>query len=195
MKKTFLIALTLLILTASCSNRQNTLDNYANYSVKVTKQKIEYPNGDFSISIPINWEWTVEDYENKNILFGIDAVSNPDKDGFVDILSIQKIKSFGDRKDLESEFDYYLELLETNWDAKVIETGKTNLLNEEAYFLHTKSNTETYGEIETVSFVLESETKGVFFNLTASASQTDELKKNMAILIQCLRTFKMNNSG
>ncbi|WP_157491965.1 hypothetical protein [Gelidibacter mesophilus] len=182
-------------MTASCSNRQNTLDNYANYSVKVTKQKIEYPNGDFSISIPINWEWTVEDYENKNILFGIDAVSNPDKDGFVDILSIQKIKSFGDRKDLESEFDYYLELLETNWDAKVIETGKTNLLNEEAYFLHTKSNTETYGEIETVSFVLESETKGVFFNLTASASQTDELKKNMAILIQCLRTFKMNNSG
>ena len=182
-------------MTASCSNRQNTLNNYANYPVKVAKQKIKYPNGEFSIYIPINWEWKVEDYENQNILLGIDAGSNPDKDGFVDILSIQKIKSFGNKTDLKSEFDYYLELLETNWDAEVIETGKTDLLNETAYFLHTKSNTGTYGEIETVSFVLESETKGVFYNLTASASQTDELKKNMAILIQCLRTFKTNNSG
>ena len=195
MKKTFVIALTFLILTTSCSNQQNTLNNYANYPVKIAKQKIEYPNGDFSFSIPINWKWKVENYENENILLGIDAGSNPNKDGFIDLLSVQKIKSFGNKMDLKSEFEYYLELLETNWDAKVIETGKTDLLNRNAYYLHTKSDTVTYGEIETISFVVESETKGVFYNLTASASQKDELKKNMAILIQCLRTFKMNNNG
>ncbi len=184
-----------MILTASCSNQQNTLNNYATYPVKIAKQKIEYPNGDFSFSIPINWVWKVENYENENILLGIDAGSNPDNDGFVDLLSVQKIKSFGNKTNLKSEFEYYLELLETNWDAEVVETGKTDLLNQDAYFLHTKSDTGTYGEIETISFVVESETKGVFYNLTASASQTDDLKKNMAILIQCLRTFKTNNSG
>ena len=182
-------------MTASCSNRQDKLNNYANHPVKISKQKIYYPNGDFSISIPIKWQWKVDAYDNENILLGIDAVSNPDKDGFIDILSIQKIKSFGNKTDLKSEFDYYLELLETNWNAEVIETGKTDFLNQNAYFLHTKSDTRTYGEIETISFVVDSETKGVFYNLTASASQTDELKKNMAILIQCLRTFKSNNSG
>jgi hypothetical protein len=182
-------------LTTSCSNRQNTLNSYANYPVKIAKQKVEYPNGDFSMSIPINWEWKVEQYEDENILLGIDAVSNPDKDGFVDIISVQKVKSFGNKTDLKSEFDYYLELLETNWNAETVETGATEILNDQAYFLHTKSNSGTYGEIESISFVLESETKGVFYNLTASASQTDDLKKNMAILIQCLRTFKTNNSG
>ena len=195
MKKTFVIAFTFLILTTSCSNRQNTLNSYANYPVKIAKQKVEYPNGDFSMSIPINWEWKVEQYEDENILLGIDAVSNPDKDGFVDIISVQKVKSFGNKTDLKSEFDYYLELLETNWNAETVETGATEILNDQAYFLHTKSNSGTYGEIESISFVLESETKGVFYNLTASASQTDDLKKNMAILIQCLRTFKTNNSG
>lgn len=194
MKKTFVIALIFLFLTASCSNRQNTLNNYANYPVKIAKQKIEYPSVDFSFSIPINWEWKIENYEHENILLGIDAVSKPDKDSFVDLLSVQKIKSFGNKTDLKSEFDYYFELLETNLDAEVVETGKTDLLNQEAYFLHTKSNTGTYGEIETISFIVESETRGVFYNLTASASQTDNLKKNMAILIQCLRTFKVNNN-
>lgn len=169
------------------------LNNYANYPVKIVKQKIEYPNGDFSFYIPINWEWKIENYEHENILLGIDAVSKPDKDSFVDLLSVQKIKSFGKKTDLKSEFEYYLELLETNLDAEVVETGRTDLLNQDAYFLHTKSNTGTYGKIETISFIVETETRGVFYNLTASASQTDDLKKNMAILIQCLRTFKVNN--
>jgi hypothetical protein len=194
MKKTSVIALIFLILTTSCSNRQNTLNDYANHPVIIAKQKIKYPNGDFSFSIPINWKWKAEDYENKNILLGINAGSNPDNEGFIDLLSVQKIRSFGKNLDLKSEFDYYLELLRTEWNAEVIETGQTDILNRDAYFLHTKSNTGIYGEIETISFVLESETKGVFYNLTASASQTDDLKEKMAGLIQCLRTFKTNDS-
>lgn len=193
-KKTSVIAFIFLILAASCSTRQDKLRDYAGYPVKFGKQKIEYPNGDFSISIPINWAWKVEKYENENILLAIDAGSKPDKDGFIDIISVQKIKSFGNKTDLKSEFDYYLELLQKDRNGNVIETEKSDLLHQNTYFLHTKSDTGTYGEIETISFVMESDIKGVFYNLTASASQTDELKKNMAILIQCLRTFKTNDS-
>ncbi len=193
MKKTYFTALLFLILTASCSNSIDKLNDYANYPVKFAKQKIEYPNGDFSLFIPLDWEWKVETYEHENILFGIDAGSKPDRDGFVDVMSIQKTKSFGERTDLKSEFEYYLELLETNWDGAVVETGETEIFDRKAFFLHTKSNTGTYGESESFIFILESDTQGIFYNLTASVSQTSELKKNMAVLIQSLRTFKTNN--
>ena len=192
MKKTFVIILILLISIVSCSTKQQTLDEYANYPVKFAKQKIEHPDVDFTFYLPKNWKWKSETYDSENILFGIDAGSEPDKDQFVDIISIQKLKSFDNRNDLKSEFEYYLELLETNWNGEVVKTGETDIFDEQAFYLHTKSNTGTYGEIETISFVLKSETEGVFYNLTASASQTDNLKMNMAMMIDCLQTFKRN---
>jgi hypothetical protein len=184
-----------LILVVSCSNNENTLEQYANFPVKFAKQKVTYPNNDFSIFIQKNWEWKVENYDNENILLGIDASSKPDKDGFIDIISIQKVKSFGENKDLKSEFEYCLNLIETNsQNRKVIESGQTEILNQKSYFLHTKSDTGKYGEAEIISFILDSGIDGVFYNLTASASQTTDLKKNMSILIQSLKTFKKLNN-
>ncbi len=182
-------------MTVSCSNRQNTLNYYENYPVKFAKQKVEHPNGDFSIFIPINWECKTDDYDNKNILLGLNASPKPEKEGNVNTISIQKIQSFGNKTDLKSEYEYCLNLVETNWtNAKIIETGLTDFLDDTAYVLHTKSDTEIFGKIETISLILESDTKGVFYNLVACVSQTDDLKKNMAILVKCLRTFKMNKS-
>jgi hypothetical protein len=184
-----------LILFVSCSNNENTLEQYANFQVKFAKQKVNYPNNDFSIFIPKNWEWKVENYDNENILLGIEASSKPDKDGFMDIISIQKIKSFGKNKDLKSEFEYCLNLIETNsQNRKIIESGQTEILNQKSYFLHMKSDTDQYGETEIISFIIESGIEGVFYNLTASASQTSDLKKNTAILIQSLKTFEKPNN-
>ena len=50
-------------------------------------------------------------------------------------------------------------------NGKLIESGLTEILNQKSYFLHTKSNTNTYGEAETISFILDSGTEGVFYNL------------------------------
>ncbi|MFY0715417.1 hypothetical protein J1D01_17320 [Seonamhaeicola sp. NFXS20] len=194
-KMKFIGKFIVLILLVSCSNNENTLEQYANFPVKFAKQKVTYPNNDFSIFIQKNWEWKVENYDNENILLGIDASSKPDKDGFIDIISIQKVKSFGENKDLKSEFEYCLNLIETNsQNRKVIESGQTEILNQQSYFLHTKSDTGKYGEAEIISFILDSGIDGVFYNLTASASQTTDLKKNMSILIQSLKTFKKLNN-
>ncbi|OBX17541.1 MULTISPECIES: hypothetical protein [Bizionia] len=183
-----------LILIVSCSNKETTLEQYANYPVKFAKQKINYPTNDFLIFIPKNWEWKVESYDNENIILGIDVSSKPDKDGFIDMISIQKIKSFGENKDLKSEFDYCLNIIENNSQKrKIIESGFTEILNQKSYFLHTKSDTDKYGETEIISFILDSGIEGVFYNLTASASQTRQLKKNMSILVQSLKTFEKLN--
>lgn len=185
----------ILILTISCSSRQLTLEQYANQSVKFEKQKISYPNNDFTLFIPKEWEWKVEDYDNLNIILGIDASSKPDKDGFIDVISVQKITSFGGNRDLKSEFDYLLDLTKKQSKSmRIIESGKTNILKQKAYFIHTKSDTGTYGESLTISFILDSGTDGVFYYLNAGASQTTALNKNMAILIQSLKAFETNRS-
>ena len=184
-----------LILIVSCSNKENTLEQYAKYPVKFAKHKINYPNNDFSIFIPINWEWKIKNYDDENIILGIDISSKPDKNGFIDLISIQKIKSFGENKDLKSEFDYCLNLIEINsQNRKIVASGYTEILSQKSYFLHTKSDTNQNGESEIISFILDSGIEGVFYNLTASASQTEDLKKNMSVLIQSITTFeKLNN--
>lgn len=180
-----------MILFVSCSNQEMTLKQYANYPVKFGKQKIEYPNNDFSLFIPNNWIWKVENYEYDKILLGIDAASEPDKDGFINIISIKKFKSIENNNDIALEFEYFLNLTKNSpGKIKLIESGKTDIFNNESFYIHSKSNSGNYGELETIDFIIQSEIEGVYYNLTASASQTKELNTNMAIMIQCLKTFE-----
>lgn len=179
-----------LILTVSCSSKRFTLEQYANYPVKFAKQKISYPNNDFSLLIPKDWDWKVEQYDNENIILGIDAGSPLNKDGYIDIISIQKSKSFSGSKNLKSEFDYLLSQRQSH-NMKIVESGETKILKYNAFFIHAKSDTGTYGESEMVGFILDSGTEGVFYYLNAAASQTDEFKKNMAMLIQSFKTFEI----
>jgi len=184
-----------LVLLVSCSSRQLTLEDYVNQAVKFAKQKVNYPDNDFSLFIPKDWYWNVEQYDNKNIIIGIDASSKPDKDGFIDLISIQKVKSFGGKKDLKSEYEYLLNLAKTqSKNMKIVESGETDYFKQKAYYIHSKSETNTYGESEMISFILESQTVGTFYYLSAGASQTKELKKNMAIIVQSLKTFEINKT-
>ncbi len=171
------------------------MKQYANYPVKFEKQKITHPNNEFSLFIPMNWEWKSYEYENDNILSGIDAKSKPYENGFLDLISIQKIKSYGEKKNLESEFIYCLVMIENSFgDKTILESGLTKILDEKAYFIHTESNNEIYGEVETISLIIGTDKEGEFYNLNAVASKTNDLKINMTVLIHCLSTFeKLNN--
>lgn len=190
-----LIKILLLTLFVSCSNKQFTLNQYSSYPVKYAKQKVSYPNDDFTLFIPKDWFWKVEDYDDKNIILGIDAGSNPDEEGFIDIISIQKVRSFSGKDDLKSEYEYLLNIAKREpAKIKLVESGKTDILKQQSYYLHTKSDTKTYGESEMISFVVESGEKGVYYYLNVAASQTKNLKMNMSILIQSLKTFKMNET-
>ncbi len=183
----------ILLFTVSCSSGNFTLKEYASQPVKFAKQEVIYPNNDFRLYIPKNWDWKVEEYDNENIILGIDAASPEDKDGYIDLISIQKSKSFGGKKNLKSEYEYLLNSTENQPNSmKVIESGRTDILNYKAYFIHSKSATNTYGESEMISFIIESQTEGTFYYLNAGASQTKDLKKNMAIIIQSLKTFEIN---
>ena len=59
-----IIIFTIFSLLISCSEKQFTFENYTNYPVKFAKKKFIYPNNEFEIFLPLNWESKVENYED-----------------------------------------------------------------------------------------------------------------------------------
>lgn len=76
---------------------------------------------------------------------------------------------------------------------KMEESGKTDVLSYPAYYFHTKSNSGTYGESENIGFIIESDEEGYFYQLIAGASQTDQLERNMSIMVHSLKSFKIKD--
>lgn len=187
----FLVLFSLLI---SCSEKQFSFENYTTYPTKFAKKNFVYPNNEFEIFLPFNWESKVENYEdNDEIILGIDAFSKPDDENFLHAISIQKIKPFSSKKDLKSEYDYLIEKVKQKDSFEIIDSGKTDFLVNEAYFIHSKSNSGNYGELEMITIVTKSNNDDNYFYLNASASRTKEVNKNMSIMLNCLKTFQQNN--
>lgn len=182
---------TIFSLLISCSENQFTFENYTNYPIKFAKRNFVYPNNEFEIFLPLNWESKVEDYEdNDEIILGIDAVSKPDDKNFIHAISIQKIKPFSSKKDLKSEYDYLIEKIKQKDSFEIIDSGKTDFLMNEAYYIHSKSNSGNYGELEMITIITKSSSDNNYFYLNAGASRTKELNKSMSIMLTCLKTFK-----
>ncbi len=182
--------LLILISMMSCSDSQLSLEQYSTRPVKFDKEKFTIAENEFSMLFQKGWTWKKEDHEDENILWAINGASSPDKDGFIDIVSILKLKSDVGSKTVESEFLYLKSELENETNnRKILDTGRTQLFRNDAYFFHTEYETGTYGEPELITFILAAKETGVFYHITASASQTHNLNNNMAVMIQSLVTF------
>ncbi|MCC6700757.1 MAG: hypothetical protein IT221_04490 [Fluviicola sp.] len=183
------------VILFSCSDESFTLEQLGKDALVFEKQELVSPDNDFTLLIPKNWTWKTEDYGNKNILLAIDGGSPPDADGYIDIFSIQKIKSLGNAQTLEAAYKFTLNNFKAQHkDELFVESGKTDLLNYPAYFIHYKFNSGNYGETETFVFILESKEKGVYYHLIAGASQTKQLRKHLTQLIQTFKSFKLQES-
>ena len=185
---------TIFSILISCSEKQFSFENYSNYPVKFAKKNFVYPNNEFEIFLPLNWESKVDDYEdNDEIILGIDAVSKPDNENFIHAISVQKMKPFSSKKDLKSEYDYLIQKIKQKDSFIIIDSGKTDFLINEAYFIHSKSNSGNYGELEMITIITKSSSDNNYFYLNAGASRTKELNKSMSIMLTCLKTFKQKN--
>lgn len=181
---------------SSCNNGDITLDQIVDNPVEFEKQEVSLPFENFSVMIPAGWSWRneEEDCDGENFLIMLNAGSPGDKDGYIDLISIQKIKSQSKSNDLQTEYFHLLNLSKTNSQGlKMVESGKTEVLNYPAYYFHSKSDSGTYGEIENISFIIESDEEGYFYHLIAGASQTDQLERNMSIMVHSLKSFKIKS--
>ncbi|WP_282051186.1 hypothetical protein [Maribacter aquivivus] len=182
----------ILILVFSCSSEENSLEQYANHPVKFAKQKIDNPDNDFSIFIPKNWEWKAPYKENGNDILGLFANSKSNKNGFKSIILVKKYKSSQNSKDLKSEFEYLSKQIRNHSQIEeIVDFGSTDIFNQESYFFHTKSKSDTNGDSEILNFLINGNIEGIYYNLTLSTPQTTDFNTDMAVLVQSLKTFEI----
>ncbi len=186
-----IIKLFVFFIIFSCNHKPLNFQQYINYPVKFGKQKIINQDYGFSIFIPKNWLWKTEKYENdKNYIFTFQAFSDPEKNKIINGLTITKIKSFENNKDLKSEYKYLLNLIKNKYGKKsIIESGKTEIFKQKAYYYYLNFN-GIKKEPTDINFIMKSKQSGEFYLLGADISKPKDFKKNMAILLQCLITFK-----
>lgn len=181
----------------SCSNNEIKLVNY-NIPIKYIKKKVYSIDKDYSISIPKNWVFTKEKINYNNYIHNLDASTT--RGNFIDILSIQKFKSFSNSESIKKEYQYLLNktkgsiLSKTYTNIEIVESGYTNILSKPCYFIHYKSNTGKEGEIECINFLIQSKyNKAYYYLLNAGISQTKDLKKNIqtiSVMIKCFKSFE-----
>lgn len=180
-----------ILLLNSCSIKFTTINEYSSLPLKFAKTKITHPTKDFSMTLPRNWFWKAEDYESEQIILGIDAGVTDSINGFTKIISVQKYKSSENNTELKAEYESLLKNIKKNkLIPQIVESGRTELMNYDSYFLHAKSENEK--SIEMISFVVKSKEKGFFYSLTASCQIEDRLKTNMSMMVKCLESFEYN---
>jgi hypothetical protein len=172
----------------SCTEKFTTLDEYANLPVKFAKTIITYPTQEFSILIPKNWSWKVEQYDSKPIILGIQASYTDTTTGFTRIISVQKYRSLQSCDDLKTEFESQMKFAEKNAFGKIVESGKSRITKYESYFAHIKSDNKK--SIEMITLLLKSKEKATYYSLTASCQNEDNLKTSMSLMVACLKSFE-----
>ena len=181
----------LVLLFCSCEKKITTLEQFSNYPVKYAKTKIAYPTKDFSITIPKNWKWKVEKYENEQIILGMDIGETDSITKYTKIISIQKYKSLDKNIELENEYKAILKNVEkSSMKPKIIESGNTKILKYDAYYIYQKLHGEN--SIEMISFIVKSKEKGTFYSLTARCQNLDRIETNFSMMIKCIESFEMN---
>lgn len=179
------------LIFCACTKTITTLEEYSNYPVKYAKTKISYPTNDFSITIPKNWKWKAEEYENEQIILGMDIGKTDSITKYTKIISILKYKSLENNTELKAEFQTMLKnSAKNNLIPKIIESGKTTILKYDAYYIHAKSENES--SIEMISFIVKSKEKGFFYSITTSCQNKDEVKTNLSMMIKCVKSFEQN---
>lgn len=181
----------ILLILSSCSEKQFFIENYRNYPVKFAKTQFVYPNNEFEILLPSNWKSKIETFEDiDEIILGIDAISIPDNKNYFDVISIQKMKPISLKKDLESEYETFIKKIEEQSSLKIIDSGETDLLESEAYYIHSKSTKSDFGKIEMITLITKSKNDDNFYYLSASSQSNQELELKMSIMINCIASFK-----
>ena len=190
MKKYYYLFFSILLLN-SCEKKEfKTLKEHLNTSVKFEKKQVIDGKLDFTISIPKNYNFKIRENLSENIILSLDITSTKFENDQQCLISIQKKKGHKQNISLKDEFKHCIHIVRDFFNVEVLESGISNALKYESYFLHTKPNTKKFGKSEFMMFLIESDEKNIFYEISINSPLEKNLESNMAKLVQCLKSFK-----
>jgi len=197
-KKSLGFLLTLvLILNLSCGKKELKLSDLQKHNVNFKTKSYTSSKNNFTMSIPSNWAFMTADetYGHYIETFTDTIFNHPTENLNLCIISVETFKSGSNS--LESTFDSLLNEIKMKSPIKLVESGKTDCLKYESYFMHLKSSTKTSGEIEMFAFILKGRDDFTYYTLSFSAPQykNNELKDNLTKMLICIKSFEYENTS
>ena len=195
MRKIYFILLITLIIFSCNTKEYNTLNEYSNTPIKFAKRQITDERLDFKISIPLGYNTEIKEFNTEenvleSVILSLDIKSKKDEKGNQNWISVQKVRGHKKNVNLESAFNHSIYVIRDFIGVEILESGDSSILDYDSFFLHTNPSTEEYGKTDFIMFVLEADEIDVFYNIYAISTLNDDLKKNMSMLISCIKTFE-----
>lgn len=191
MKKKLFKLLLLCFVCHACSEKQPNFDDYASYDVSTKLIATKLSNGKFSMSIPIGWNQRIEDNLRQETLANYYITSPVNAQGVFDVLYIQVLRYPETCKTFKGVIENQLaEFEKTSKYLKLVGQGKTTLFSKPAYYLHLKSDTGVYGEVEQIFILIDGGEGDTYYRCTLSASQTEDIKKQMGLMLSMVKSFR-----
>lgn len=173
---------TVLFITINCitfcsNDKQKAIDNYSSQSVKFNEKKIADSDGNYSIFIPMNWDFTQFNQKDAILLDHLysEGINN---------IKVLKVKSNEDltklNESLVNSAETKIPLVEENF--KMIDYGKTDVLKYTSYFYHTSQSTNYV----TMSFLFKGKQENEYYRLIISGE-----KEKIALMLKCLKNFEI----
>lgn len=173
----------------SCSQKQKTIDDYAQTKVKFAKSSFTGTNNEFSISLPKNWRTSEEPVDSDTLLYNMDCGSSDPLDSNLCFLSISKMRlMFGT---IDTEFDLIVdETLKQSSNTILVDqsTMKIGSSDVQAALIGYTLNEEIVQE--TIQLFIPY-SKEEYYIIGLMSDKNEHVEINFGKLLECASTFKL----
>jgi len=184
------LKLLVLFLLGSCTNQLLYLDDFkSSPSESHNSQKI---HDQIRIALPESYQVYPEKFDSENIEFSLMLHAPSSLEDSLEYIQIQRIKSFNSSISLGSEYNYALQSLQSGYfPIEILESGPTEILNYEAYFIHSLVLEKGSERSRVITFILNTENDSSYYYLSAVAAENDSLVARMTALIHSLKSLEI----
>ncbi|QNR23854.1 hypothetical protein [Croceimicrobium hydrocarbonivorans] len=184
------LKLLVLFLLGSCTNQFLYLDDFKSRPSESNKsQKI---HDQIRIALPESYQVYPEKFDSENIEFSLMLQAPSSLKDSLEYIQIQRIKSFNSSISLGSEYKYALRSLQSGYfPVEILESGPTDILKYEAYFIHSQVLKKGSEKSRVITFILNTENDTCFYYLSAVARENDSLEARMSALIHSLKSLEI----
>lgn len=179
-------ALSILFILIACREKQKSVQYYDARMVKFMKQKFTASNGEFSISLPKNWQVKEENNDTDRLLYTLETHSP--YSGIV-IMSIMKMNII--HGSIDTEFDKICnEAIKKSSNIQLINNSTIEIDNVVAKTKHLKyENDGKVAQEEIDVFIPINDNQYYFIGLISDKDEKIDL--NFGMMLDCVQSFKL----
>lgn len=187
LKKIFFLLLPIVFFWACSEKPEKSIDSLSKLPIKFAKKIVSSKALQYQIKLPDSWIRIDSSFTESESFEGYSDAHDPD--GFLSSITVAKYTSSVD--DLEQESKRAQKAAELPDVLKRVTSGRSTIIKG-AFFEHIRDTEKANYPVEIVSFLLHANETNTFYSITVSVPKDEQFEVHMAMLLQCVKEFKIN---